>query len=288
MAETKQKDELKRMRALAKARALEYKVDHRVPASTLPARASSSLPATLGSTKRQASDQALVTRDKGHSLRRKVFTRIAFVIGIFPPFWPITLGTWLVLRRRPKSRAMRLVKSAIKQLDRGNIGIAVKKLQDAHFQDPHNCDALYWLGMVMAAQDRPNEAIEALTLVADRVPGLPEVETALVDAYLDTDDANAALHHAQRLFNAFPYETASLLKLAEAFQAVGKPLMAIQTLTQAPLHKPRLTQDLLQVHYELGKLYEQEGEADKARQHFERVYAADAGYEDVAARMGTD
>lgn len=180
---------------------------------------------------------------------------------------------------------MRLVKKAIKELDRGNIGIAVKKLQEAHFQDPHNCDALYWLGMVMAAQDRPTEAIEALSLVADRIPGLPEVETALVDAFLDTKEPNAALYHAQRLFNAFPYETASLLKLAEAFVAVEQPEMAIRTLEQAPLHKPLLTAELLQLHFELGKLYDTTGNADQARTHFERVYAADAGYEDVADRI---
>ncbi len=229
----------------------------------------------------------LITRKPGPSRARRVLRGVALVIGLIPPFWPFSLGTWLYLRRRPHSKSLRLVRQAIADLDRGNIGIAVKKLQEAHFLDPNNSDALYWLGLVMSAQDRPADAIEALSLVAERIPGLPEVETALTDAYLDSDKPEAALFHAQRLFDSAPYDTNSILKLAEALTASGQNELAIRTLTQAPLYKTRLSRDLIRVHYELGRLLQEAGEEDKARDHYERVYTADAKFEDVASRLGS-
>ncbi|MFT4605467.1 MAG: tetratricopeptide (TPR) repeat protein [Rhodothermales bacterium] len=279
VAKRKDKDELQRMRALARARALDQRVDSREMASMLPTRVASGAVAT-----REVSE-VLVTRKPGPSLTRRVLRGVAITVGLFPPFWPITLGTWLFLRRRPPTRSLRLVQKAIADLDRGNNGIAVKRLQEAHFLDPTNSDALYWLGLVMSAQDRPEDAIEALSLVAERIPGLPEVETALTDAYLDTDKPEAALYHAQRLFDSAPYDTNSVLKLAEAFTASGQPALAIRTLSQAPLHRTRLTKDLIRVHYELGRLLQDAGEGSEARAHFERAFAADAKFEDVADRL---
>lgn len=279
MANRKAKDELQRMRALARARAVDKRVDGRDMASLLPMRVSSSAVAT------KQANEMLVTRKPGPSRARRVLRRIAFVVGLIPPFWPVSIGTWLILRRRPHNKSMRLVSQAIADLDRGNIGIAVKKLQEAHFLDPNNSDALYWLGLVMSAQDRPTDAIEALSLVAERIPGLPEVEAALTDAYLDTENAEAAVFHAQRLFDSAPYDTNSILKLAEAFVASGQKELAIRTLTQAPLYKTRLTRDLIGVHYELGRLLQESGDAEKAQEHFERVSAADAKFEDVADRL---
>ena len=279
MAKRKEKDELQRMRALARARAIDQRVDSRSMGSLLPTRVSSGVVAT------KVESDVLVTRKPGPSPTRRIVRGVAIVIGLIPPFWPVSLGTWLYLRQRPHSKSIRLVRQAVADLDKGNIGLAVKKLQEAHFLDTNNSDALYWLGLVMAAQDRPSDAIEALSLVAERIPGLPEVETALTDAYLDSDEPEAALFHAQRLFDSAPYDTNSILKLAEALSASGKDDLAIRTLKQAPLFKIRLNRDLIRVHHELGRLLQESGEVEQARGHYERVYSTDANFEDVADRL---
>lgn len=236
----------------------------------------------------RGSSRVLVTR-RFKLLRRKrnrlVVTAIAVLLGLFPPVLAVYLVTWLVWRTRPRQKSMRLVKKAIRSLEKRQTGVALKELQDAHYTDPSNCDALYWLGLVLSQQQRHDEAAEALSIVAERIPGLPEVESALVDAYLSADDAPGAVFHAQRLLDTDPYSTDTLLKLAAAFEADGRPDLAIDALEGAPLQKRNLTEDLVAVHYRLGALYEKTGNRSRALHHFKRVYGRDISYRDVRERV---
>ncbi len=236
---------------------------------------------------RSAPVNSLVTREEALQgpRYRRVLRRVAIVLGFFPPLWPVSITTWLILRRRPKPRSMRLVRKSVAALNQGHTGPAIKQLQEAHLLDPANCDALYWLGLLLSRQRRPEEAADALSLVADRVPGLPEVESALVDAYIEMGDAESAIYHAQRLLDAAPYESESLLKLAGAFEAAGKLSLAIEALQLAHLKKRKLDDGLLQIHYRLGELHEQCGDEEGALSHFKTVYANDISFLDVRDRV---
>lgn len=217
--------------------------------------------------------------------RKRLLLAVALVLGLFPPMWAVYLVAWLVWRSRPPQQSMRRVRKAIRALEKDQTGVALKQLQEAHYLDPSNSDALYWLGLLLNQQNRQEEAAEALSLVAERVPGLPEVEAALVEAYVATGEPESAVYHAQRLLDAAPYATESLLRLADAFEAAGQPDLAIHALEQAPLHKRILTDALVQVHYRLGALYEQQADPARALDHFKRVYARDITYRDVQARV---
>ena len=199
--------------------------------------------------------------------------------------WAIYLIAWLIWRSRPRQQSMRRVRKAVKALEKNQTGPALKQLQEAHLLNPSNNDALYWLGLLLSAQQRHEEAEEALSLVADRVPGLPEVETALVKAYVALNDSENAIFHAQRLLDVAPYEPETLLVLADAFESAGRIDLAIQSLEQAPLQKRTLTDELVQIHYRLGMLYERQGDSDRALGHFKRVYARDITYRDVRTRV---
>jgi tetratricopeptide (TPR) repeat protein len=199
--------------------------------------------------------------------------------------WAVYLLAWLIWRSRPPQKSMRRVHNAVRALEKNRTGIALHHLQEAHLLDPTNNDALYWLGLLLSRQDRQSEAAEALSLVADRVPGLPEVESALVDAYVATDEPESAVYHAQRLLEAAPYAPDTPLKLSIAHEAAGRLDLAIEALHQAPLHKHVLTDTLVQIHYRLGTLYERQGEPARALHHLTRAYARDADYQDVRARV---
>ena len=73
--------------------------------------------------------------------------------------------------------------------------------------------------------------------------------------------------------------------LAEAMEAAGRIESAVEVLLDAPLRKRNLDEDLKRTHYTLGRLYSDLGNRRKAVQHLRRVYAVDAQYEDVSARL---
>lgn len=234
--------------------------------------------------------RSLVTRRHAWHRRRRrkrLLMAIAIVFGLFPPMWAAYFIAWLIWRSRPPQQSMRRVRKAVRALEKDQTGVALKQLQEAHYLDPSNSDALYWLGLLLSQQHRQDEAAEALSLVAERVPGLPEVEGALVEAYVATDEPEAAIYHAQRLLDVAPYAPETLLKLADAFEAASRIDLAIQALEQAPLHKPNLTEALVQIHYRLGVLYERQGDPVQALHHLKRVYARDITYRDVRSRVNS-
>ena len=236
----------------------------------------------------EAGRYSLVTRRRlwlRRRRRKQILIGLAILLGLFPPMWIVYLLIWLIWRSRTPQQSMRRVRKAVKALEQNQSGVALKQLQEAHLLDPSNNDALYWLGLLLSSQNRQEEAEEALSIVAQRVPGLPEVESALVDAYIATDQPESAVYHAQRLLDVAPYASETLHKLADAFDASGRIDLAIQTLEQAPLHKKTLTESLVEIHYRLGTLYERQGDADKALHHFKRVYARDIAYKDVRSRV---
>lgn len=216
--------------------------------------------------------------------RKRILIGIALVFGLFPPMWAVYFIAWLIWRTRRPQTSMRLVRTAVRALEKNQVGVAVERLQKAHLLDPANSDALYWLGLLLHHQQRSVEAAEALSIVAERVPGLPEVEAALVSAYAALNQPEAAIYHAQRVLDAAPYAPETPLRLAEAYEAAGQVDLAIEALERAPLHKPVLTEPLVEIHYRLGTLYEQRGEPQRARRHYQRVLSRRASYLDTRQR----
>lgn len=217
--------------------------------------------------------------------RKRVLLGVALVLGLFPPMWAVYLIGWLVWRSRPPQQALRRVHKGIRALEKEQAGVALRHLQEAHYLDPSNNDALYWLGLLLSQQQRYDEAADVLSIVAERLPGMPEVEAALAQAFTATDEPQQAVYHAQRLLEAAPHAPQAMLVLAEAFEAEGRLDLAIQTLEHAPLHQRILSPDVLEIQYRLGILHERLGRPEQALHHFKRVYAQDVTFRDVRARV---
>jgi tetratricopeptide (TPR) repeat protein len=88
--------------------------------------------------------------------------------------------------------------------------------------------------------------------------------------------------------NETPVDTAILLYRGRALAALGLPDAAIDVFTLANRRRKDRPDALLhQVRYDRAVLYHETGQRARARRQFERIYAADPGFEDVAERLGS-
>ncbi|MFW5835279.1 MAG: DUF4236 domain-containing protein, partial [Pseudomonadota bacterium] len=80
---------------------------------------------------------------------------------------------------------------------------------------------------------------------------------------------------------------ALMLYKAQALRMLGLPVAARDTLTAASRKKKDRDVELLQaIRYERACVYEDLGRKARARGEFEKLYAEDPSFEDVAERLG--
>ncbi|MFQ5491156.1 MAG: DUF4236 domain-containing protein [Phycisphaerae bacterium] len=150
------------------------------------------------------------------------------------------------------------------------------------------------LGLVEAAQrlKKWDVVVQALQHLRRLEPDDPVVKLSLVEAILDAAPANKSIHQrvirlTKDVDNATPIHTALLLYKARALRALKLTSAAQATLTKAMRRKKNRPADLLrELRYERATLYEDEGQAKRARADLERIYAEAPGFADVAERLG--
>jgi len=119
----------------------------------------------------------------------------------------------------------------------------------------------------------------------------PVVLLSFAELALDTPEDRALMDRVVRatvdLENETPVDTAILLYRGRALAALGLPDAAIDVFTLANRRRKDRPEALLhQIRYDRAVLYRQTGQRARARREFERIYAADPGFEDVAERLG--
>lgn len=174
-----------------------------------------------------------------------------------------------------------LVRRVYALLEAGQVAPARELAEAAHRIFPRDDRVSAVLGLARWLQGDYAEAIQPLMrgAVLDATFWPPLLE-ALVRSG-QTERAMLALRNMPE--GVAP--PAVLLDLAEAFEDAGEPAGAIAVLQRAPLRRRTLDDDLLEVHYRLGRLFEEMGDRRRAQQHFRRVFNHDAAYADVARRL---
>ncbi len=119
----------------------------------------------------------------------------------------------------------------------------------------------------------------------------PVVLLSFVELALDTPEDRALMDRVVRasvhVENETPVDTAILLYRGKALAALGLPDAAIDVFTLANRRRKDRPEALLhQVRYDRAVLYHETGQRARARREFERIYAADPGFENVAERLG--
>jgi tetratricopeptide (TPR) repeat protein len=149
------------------------------------------------------------------------------------------------------------------------------------------------LALVEIAQleGRHDDAMVHLERLMELDPTDPVVLVSFAELALDTPDDRALMDRVVRatvnVENETPVDTAILLYRARALAALGMSDAAIDVFTLANRRRKDRPEGLLhQIRYDRAVLYDHVGRNAQARREFERLYAADPSFEDVAERLG--
>ncbi|RME92166.1 MAG: DUF4236 domain-containing protein [Candidatus Hydrogenedentota bacterium] len=161
---------------------------------------------------------------------------------------------------------------------------------------PNLRGALLILVEIYQAQKKDDQAIACLNRLRRLEPNDILVKLSLAEyLYVTTskDNPNSKKTYqkivklAEGIQNKSHLHTALLFYKAKALHLLGLLSAARDTLTYALRRKKNRPKDLLlALRYERACIYEKLGQAKRARTEFEKIYAEDPDYEDVAAKLG--
>lgn len=155
---------------------------------------------------------------------------------------------------------------------------------------PRERGTLLALVEVYQLQGRSGDALIRLDQLLDLDTSDPVVLLSFAELALDQPNPEHLRRIAElsaSVENETPVHTALLLYRARALVSLGLPDAAIDVLTLALRRRKDRPDELLrQVRYERALLYDGQRRQAQARREFERIYAEDPGFEDVAERLG--
>lgn len=147
------------------------------------------------------------------------------------------------------------------------------------------------LAEVHQHQGRPRDAARDLNQLYQRdrddVVARLSLAELLVEEFGGKQDCQKTVQLAAGIDNASEIHAALLLYKAKALRKLGVLAAARDTLTSTLRRRKGRSDELLRaLRYERALVYEQLGEAARARKELEKLYAEAPDYEDVAQRLG--
>ncbi len=156
------------------------------------------------------------------------------------------------------------------------------------------CRRGVFLGLVeiYQLQERWNEAMQCLRQLLRLEPGDILVRLSLAELLFDSSSGDSAackkvVELAENVENESALHAALLLYKARALRNLGLDTAARDVLSAILRRTKERPDELLRAaRYERALAYEALGQRSRARTEFEKIYAEQPGYEDVAARLG--
>jgi len=147
--------------------------------------------------------------------------------------------------------------------------------------------ATLMLGEMYQRAGRLEEAIGLIQQLYDQDPDDAALRLSLADLlYADGPDYDGVLELASGITNDDDLTLATLHLGAKALEAKGLATAALDQLTACLRKTANRDDDLLTtIRYDRAALYERLGKARQARADYERVYARDPGFRDVADKV---
>jgi tetratricopeptide (TPR) repeat protein len=143
------------------------------------------------------------------------------------------------------------------------------------------------LAEVYQLTDQRQKAIELLESLGAEAPGEPVFALSLAELYFEGDQWDDVLRVTEGVTTNEDDVTLNILAFrAYALNEKGLIDAALAVTKEALRTKKRNPAVLRFARYIRGRAYENSGKAAMARKEFEKVYAEDAGFADVAERLG--
>lgn len=193
---------------------------------------------------------------------------------------------YLVWRTGSDQQAKAKLKKARKFFNEENYAEAVKLLEEAADLDKENRDVIYFLGASLHNAGEYKKAMPHLKALLEHDSQNFDVQLLLANCYYQTQNYADAINLLQKIpLDDEEPDLKAIQLLGACFYSQKQYDLAISVFRKAPLQKRNLNEDLLEVHYNLGLIYEKSGDKENAQKHFKRVYAHDVGYRDVKEKI---
>jgi tetratricopeptide (TPR) repeat protein len=136
-------------------------------------------------------------------------------------------------------------------------------------------------------EGRREEAIGLLQQLAEEAPDDPALKLSLCDLLYEDDDDEGVVEISRAVTNDSDVAVAVLHLKARALARRGLKDAAEETFTLCLKKTAGRDAELLkEVRYDRAAFYDQAGQASRARKEYEKLYADDPTYRDVAQRVG--
>lgn len=231
------------------------------------------------------------TNNTGHSGIQIFLVLIAMILILVNmpneaiPLFTIGFIIYYIWSSQPKQKTKRLIKNAIELLNKGENEEAIKILKEIEQIDKTNIEVYRLLGGALHNSGKYEEAITYLTNYIVQNPADINIQLVLANSLYKTNKYNEAIEILQQIPEDFEHYLKAIKILGDCFAEQKKYDLAIEVFKKAPLQKRNLDDQLMELHYSLAFLYKESGDNKNALKHFNKVFAANANYKDVAKEI---
>lgn len=172
-----------------------------------------------------------------------------------------------------------------------HLALPITELVTAHIR-PCRRGVLLGLAELYQVRGDVREALACLKKLRKESPEDAVVRLSIAELVQETAPADKRLARqivdlAGDVKNESSVHAALMLHKARALRTLGLPTAARDVLTAAFRKKKDRDEELLRaVRYERACVYEELGQKARARKEFEKLYAEDPSFEDIAERLG--
>lgn len=218
---------------------------------------------------------------------------IAIIIGIaLPPLGVImVIGAVIYYYQRnksPKYQAEQRIKKAKAFFQEQKYAEAEPLLIEAAQIYPENTETDFLLGGVYHNQGNYKEAAPYLERAHQQDPSHEGTLVSLANCYFNLGEFDKVIPLMQNFPGGWENNMKALQLLGLSFSNKKQHDLAIEVFKKAPLTKRNLDDGLLELHYNLGLIYEAAGQKANAQKHFKKVYAYNMNYKDVLSKVDGD
>ncbi|MDZ7860907.1 MAG: tetratricopeptide repeat protein [Candidatus Krumholzibacteriota bacterium] len=195
----------------------------------------------------------------------------------------LTIAGQLLFYFSDKQKAKRASRKAHNKFEENDFHGALEFFKEAHRLDCSDYSTIRSLGYTYRLVEEYDDAIEMLQKYLSEYPDDHFALFLLGSCYYDTELFEKAIEVLQLIPESYEKNAKVLNLLGSSFYQLGKVDSALDTFNRAPLNQPIDSYDLKELHYNLGLIYNDLKEEEKALSQFKKVYARDINYRDVEA-----